>query len=148
MHSDEHRLFGDRGSTTPLILVFFLIALVFTGGAIATSDAFTAQRRLQSVCDGAAIAAANVASEDALHGGGASGRRAIPLGDAAAAVEKYLARDPARAGVRALASLRTDGTTIDLVCTTRSDVAFQRMFGRSDGVTQTAHSAARSPLLP
>ena len=53
------RLSDDRGSTIPLILGFFLIGLLMVGGAVLASDAFTHQRDLQSVCDGAAIAGAN-----------------------------------------------------------------------------------------
>ena len=52
---------------------------------MALSDVFTQQRSLQSVCDGAAIYAANNVDPGALHGGGASGP-ALPLTDASAQV--------------------------------------------------------------
>ncbi|MDQ6874954.1 MAG: pilus assembly protein TadG-related protein, partial [Actinomycetota bacterium] len=49
----------DRGSITPLILVFFLVAALLVMGAAAAGSAFLAQRDLQAVCDGAAVRAAN-----------------------------------------------------------------------------------------
>ena len=59
----------DRGSTVPLILGFFLIALLVVAGAVALGDAFVDQRNLQDVCDGAAAAAAASAADlDREHG--------------------------------------------------------------------------------
>jgi hypothetical protein len=187
----------ELGSTTPLILGFFLIALLFVGATTALSDAVGRQRALQATCDGASIAAANQAQDTAVHGTGtatrngtetATGERsgsapgsafgadpasgsnghagqqdeagsgtqqtapqdlpAIPLADADAAIESYLARDPSRAGVTAIGDLSADGQSITLTCTQHTRLAFAALLGRADGIDQTARSTARSPLLP
>ena len=48
----------ERGSTLPFVLVCWLVAALMVFGAIAASDAFLEQQRVQSACDGAALAAA------------------------------------------------------------------------------------------
>jgi hypothetical protein len=141
------RCTGDDGSTIPLILGFFLIALLFVGGTVALSDAVTKQRDLQSVCDGAAVAAANSARPDSLHGNGTS-VDAIPLGNADDATARYLANDPDRSGVRATGRLSPDGGTVELTCTQHVRVAFAGLIAKSEGIDQTATASARSPLLP
>ena len=57
MHT--HRDDAERGSTLPFVLVCWTVAALMAFGAIAASDAFLEQQELQSVCDGAALAAAN-----------------------------------------------------------------------------------------
>jgi hypothetical protein len=141
------RCTGDEGSTVPLILGFFLIALLFVGGTVALSDAVTKQRDLQSVCDGAAVAAANSARPDALHGNG-TGVDAIPLGNADDAVGRYLANDPGRSRMRATGRLSADSGTVELTCTQHVRLAFGGLIARSEGIDQTASASARSPLLP
>jgi hypothetical protein len=134
----------DRGSTLPLVLGFFLIAMLFVAGATAISGAFTDQRDLQSVCDGASLAAANSASSQALHGTGNSGG-AIELSGAQSAVAGYLARAGA-ADVRAQSEVSTDGMTLRLTCVRHTKLAFGSFIGQRDGVDQRAVSSARSPL--
>ena len=46
----------DTGSTIPMILGFFLLAMLMVAGSIALGQAFVQQRDLQDVCDGAAAA--------------------------------------------------------------------------------------------
>ncbi|HZY77482.1 MAG TPA: pilus assembly protein TadG-related protein, partial [Jatrophihabitantaceae bacterium] len=82
----------DHGSTIPLILGFFLVALLMIGGAIAAADAFVQQRGLQDVCDGAASAAAAEAARldrDPSLGSGAE----LAFDGVEDAVARYLARD-------------------------------------------------------
>lgn len=134
----------DRGSTLPLVLGFFLIAMLFVAGATAISGAFTDQRDLQSVCDGASLAAANSASGQALHGTGNSGG-AVALTNADSAVAGYLARAGA-ADVRTQGELSTDGLTLRLTCIRHTKLAFGSFIGHGDGVDQRAVSSARSPL--
>jgi hypothetical protein len=135
----------DAGSTTPLILGFFLLALLVTGGAVALSDAATKQRDLQSTCDGAAIAAANSASAGSQHGAGLRAD-AIPLDNAETTVAAYLDRDPDRRGIRAQAELDRGDTIVRLVCMWHTTVAFGPLIGRPHGIVQTVHASARSPL--
>jgi hypothetical protein len=135
----------ERGSTIPLILGFFLIALLMIGGAVAAADAFVQQRGLQDVCDGAAAAAA--ASAVQLDRGTDLGvGEALQFDGADQAVAAYLSRDGGRAGVHADVQLSADGQTVELTCTETATVAFGAMFGKGDGVRHTVHSAARAPL--
>lgn len=138
---------SDAGSTIPLILGFFLIGLVVTAGGVAASDVFTRHRDLQSTCDGAAIAGANAVNLSSLHGSGITGE-SVPLADANGAVGSYLARDPGRAGITASVELSPDATTVTLTCTQRSHIAFGSLLGKGDGVDNTVHASARSPLTP
>jgi uncharacterized membrane protein len=135
----------DHGSTIPLILGFFLVALLMIGGAIAAADAFVQQRGLQDVCDGAASAAAAEAARldrDPSLGSGAE----LAFDGVEDAVARYLARDSDRAAVHADAALSPDSTTVLLTCTETSKIAFGAMFGKGAGVRHTVHSSARSPL--
>jgi uncharacterized membrane protein len=135
----------DRGSTIPLILGFFLIALLLVAGAVALGDAFVDQRNLQDVCDGAAAAAAASAAdldrEHDLTSGGS-----LRFSDVESAVTEYLARDSARRSVDVNAQLSDDGTRITLQCAQRMSVALGAFFGRSS-VDHTATSSARAAVI-
>ncbi len=134
-------LLDDRGSTIPLILGFFLIGLLMVAGAVLASDAFTHQRDLQSVCDGAAIAGAN-----AIDGPTARTREltaALPLAAVQAAVQDYLAEDAARSEVSVQAVVAPDGSTVLTDCRTSTRLAFARLIGRPDGIEQRARSQAQ-----
>jgi uncharacterized membrane protein len=137
---------GDDGSIIPLVLGFCLLALLLIAGAVATSDVFTKQRSLQSVCDGAAIYAANNVAPGALHGGGAVGS-ALPLTDATAQVATYLTRDAGRAGVQPTVAIGADGVTVEVTCQEHSQVAFGFVILHASGVDQVAHSSARSRIV-
>ena len=82
---------GERGSTLPFVLVCWLVAALMAFGAIAASDAFLEQQEVQSVCDGAALAAANRADEAVVYADGVGTE--LPLTRAARAGRR---RRPAR----------------------------------------------------
>lgn len=136
---------ADRGSTIPLILGFFLLALLMVAGSVALGQAFVQQRDLQDVCDGAAAAAVagsadldrdvSVASADSLR---FAGVRDV--------VGAYLARDPARRGVSVQAQLTADRERITLTCSQTTALALGGLFGRSH-VRHTATSSARAAVL-
>jgi hypothetical protein len=131
----------DRGSTIPLILGFFLIGLLVVAAAVMASDAFTQQRDLQSVCDGAAVAGAN-----AIDGPAARTREltdTLPLAAVQAAVQRYLAADSGRTEVTVRAELAADGSTVLADCTVRAELAFAGLIGRPDGIDQHARSQAQ-----
>jgi hypothetical protein len=135
------RLSDDRGSTIPLILGFFLIGLLMVAGAVLASDAFTHQRDLQSVCDGAAIAGAN-----AIDGPAARTQQltvALPLAEVQIAVQNYLAEDAARSTVSVQAAVTADGSTVLTDCRVSTRLAFARLIGRPDGIVQHARSQAQ-----
>lgn len=136
----------DRGSVLPLIIGFWLVAMLFVAGSIALGSAFTRQRSLQSTCDAAALAAASGVSTDQLHFGGLSTDN-LPLGNAEAALNAFLARDPARASIVVDApSLDADRQTVRIGCHRHTTVAFQSLIGRAGGIDQSARASARSPL--
>ena len=131
----------DRGSTIPLILGFFLIGLLMVAGAVMASDAFTHQRDLQSVCDGAAVAGANAIDAPAARTQELAAT--LPLAAVQAAVESYLAEDPGRGAVSVQAAVSADGSTVLADCRSHTQLAFAGIIGRSDGVDQHAQSQAQ-----
>jgi hypothetical protein len=137
----------DRGSTIPLILGFFLIAMLVVAGSVALADSFVQQRDLQDICDGAAAAAAATAVD--LGRGRATGEpHTLPFQDeqqVEAAVAAYLTRDPDRRHVHVAAAVSPDRATVTLRCTEQRTLAFGAVFGRRT-VTHTATSSARAPL--
>jgi hypothetical protein len=134
----------DRGSTIPLILGCYLIAFLFVAGAVLASDVFNRQRALQSVCDGAAIAASNAVDPGAARATQLGST--LPLEAVQQAVTSYLRADPARAGITAVAQLGADGRSVQLACTGVAKVAFGAVIGRGAGVTQHATSTAQGRL--
>jgi hypothetical protein len=135
----------DRGSTIPLIMGFFLIALITVAGSIAVGTAFVQERELQDVCDGAAAAAAASAADlDRTAGLGASD--SLRFADVTPAVERYLARDPDRSDVHIRAALSTDRQRIVLTCDETRPLAFGAFFGRAQ-VHHTATSSARAAVV-
>jgi uncharacterized membrane protein len=135
----------DRGSTLPLILGFFLIALMFVAASVAAGDAFVQQRDLQDICDGAAAAAA-AEGVDLGRGGALQSESALQFGDVRAAVRDYLARDPSRHDVYVDTALSADGRTLSLRCEQTEHIAFGAMFGKGNGVHHIVTSSARAPL--
>lgn len=136
---------GDRGSTIPLILGFFLLALLLVAGSVALGDAFVQQRSLQDICDGAAAAAA-ASGADLDRGRALASNGSLPFGDVAAVVADYLARDPERRSVRVDATLSADGTRITLTCRQTVPLAFGALFGKPQ-VQHLATSSARAAVL-
>lgn len=135
----------DRGSTLPLILGFFLVALLIVAGSVAAGDAFVQQRGLQDVCDGAAAAAA-ASGVDLGRDGALESEHTLRFGDVQGAVSDYLSRDPSRQGVHVLPQLSADARTLTLTCAQTERIAFGAMFGRAGGVHHVARSSARAPL--
>jgi Putative Flp pilus-assembly TadE/G-like len=138
---------GDPGSTIPLILGMFLVALILVAGSVAASDAFVQQNRLQDLCDGAAVAAGSAAD---LNGNrteaSSTTERFLILGAVQTAVQNYRDRDAQRADVTMVADVSIDLTAVTVRCTQTSTIAFGAMFGYGDGVTHTATSAAQGSV--
>jgi uncharacterized membrane protein len=143
--NQRNRTRDDRGSTLPLILGFFLIALTMIAGSVAAGDAFVQQRGLQDVCDGAATAAA-ASGVDLGRGGALESEHALQFGDVRTAVLQYLARDPSRHSVHVNTALSTDAETLTLTCEQTEQIAFGAMFGKAGGVRHVVTSSARAPL--
>jgi uncharacterized membrane protein len=135
----------DQGSTIPLVLGFFLIALVMVAGSVAAGDAFVQQSNLQSLCDGAAVAAASSADTTALRRPAELGS-SLQLADVQQAVTTYLARDPARADIHIAARLSADATMVTTSCVVTETVAFGSFFGFGSGIEHHTTSSARSPF--
>jgi hypothetical protein len=135
----------DRGTTLPLILGFFIVALMTVAGAVAAGDAFVQQRGLQDVCDGAAAAGA-AEGADLDRGAALASDRSLRFADVQGVVDDYLSRDPGREAVRIEASLSPDARTLQLTCIETTHIAFGAMFGKGDGIRHVARSFARSPL--
>lgn len=127
----------------PFVLLSFGIALVMVCGGITASVAFLEQRDVQSLCDGAAVAAANEIDEGQYFG--TSGRDAVPLSQESvtAAVADYLT--VAGDGLDTW-STSTDGRSVQVVCTRHVLLPFAAMFLGGAEVERTAVASARSPF--
>ncbi|GAA1686663.1 hypothetical protein GCM10009765_40220 [Fodinicola feengrottensis] len=137
---------SDEGSSVPLVLLFFVLALLLVAGTVAASAAFLAQRDLQSDCDGAAVVAANALDAAGFYGSDRAGD-ALPLavGGAQAAVDRYAA--DAGLGSTSFAVTVDDSRAL-VACARMVPVPFGAAFGYSQGLRRTAVSEARSPYAP
>ena len=135
----------DDGSTIPLILGFFVIAVFVVAGAVALGQAFVQQRDLQDVCDGAAAAAAASAA-DLDRGGAVAVGNSLQFDNVDAVVSAYLARDPTRRGVRVSVTLSADSRRLTLTCKQTTPLAFGGLFGRAH-LRHVATSTARAAVL-
>lgn len=136
---------SQRGSTLPLMLVCWLVAALMALGSIAASDAFLEQQEVQSICDSAALAAANNTDEAAVYTGGVGTDLPLTPASANAAVADQLAD-----GGVALDTWRasTDGTEVTVRCTRYVDVAFGWLFLGGRPLERTAVASARAPTVP
>ena len=132
----------ERGSTLPFVLVCWTVAALMAFGAIAASDAFLEQQEVQSVCDGAALAAANAADETALYTDGISSDLPLTRATAQAAVADQLADGGA---VLDAWSAETDGAEVTVRCTRYVEIAFGWLFLGGDPLERTATASARAP---
>ncbi|WP_375479193.1 pilus assembly protein TadG-related protein [uncultured Jatrophihabitans sp.] len=139
------RLRADDGSTIPLILGFFLLALLLVAGSVALGQAFVQQRGLQDVCDGAAAAAA-ASSADLDRDVSVGAASSLRFVDVDRSVADYLARDPERRAVQVRAQLSPDRERITLRCAQTMPLAFGALFGRAR-VRHTATATARAAVV-
>ena len=136
---------GERGSTLPFVLVCWLVAAFMVLGAIAASDAFLEQQEVQSVCDGAALAAANSADEAVLYTAGVGRDLPLTRATAQAAVADQLA--DAAADLDSWAA-ETDGVRVTVRCTRSVEIAFGWLFLGGEPLERTAVAGARAPTVP
>jgi Flp pilus assembly protein TadG len=135
----------ERGSTLPFVLVCWTVAALMVLGAIAASDAFLEQQEVQSVCDGAALAAANAADEAALYAQGVGTDLPLTRETAQAAVADQLADGGARLDGW---SAETDGVEVTVRCTRSVEIAFGWLFLGGQPLERTATASARAPTAP
>ena len=135
---------SDRGSTIPLILGFFVLALLAVAGSVALGAAFVQQRDVQDACDAAAAAAAGSAAElrDSADSADSAGNLRFADDAVAASIRDYVARDPDRS-LRIRATLSADRTRVTMQCTDERRLAFGATFG-VPVITHTATSTARA----
>lgn len=131
----------------PMIIMAFVVAGLIITGSIAAGSAFLAQRDLQSVCDGAALAGAQALADDPYYAADRGALTDLPLGDVQAAVDAYSARDAGDSdnSVRMNAAVEADGVTVQVLCRTHVDIPFQSVF-RPGGLDRQASADARSPV--
>ena len=143
MHQDREA--GERGSTLPFVLVCWLVAALMVFGGIAASDAFLEQQEVQSVCDGAALAAANRTDEAVVYSAGVGTELPLTRATAQAAVADQLAD-----GGTALDSwsAETDGAEVTVRCTRYVQIAFGWLFLGGEPLERTATAGARAPTMP
>ncbi|MBE7186981.1 pilus assembly protein TadG-related protein [Jatrophihabitans endophyticus] len=135
----------DRGSVLPLILGFFLLALLVVGASVSLGQAFVQQRDLQDACDGAAASAAASAG-DLDRGGALASGASLQFDDVGTAVTAYFARDPSRRGITYRAELTHHRHRITLRCRQRAPLAFGGLVGHPS-LEHTAVSSARAAVV-
>jgi hypothetical protein len=135
----------ERGSTLPFVLVCWLVAALMAFGAIAASDAFLEQQQVQSVCDGAALAAANRADEAVVYVEGVGSQLPLTPEAAQLAVADQLADGDARLDAW---SAETDGAEVTVRCTRYTEIAFGWLFLGGEPLERTATASARAPTIP
>ena len=136
----------ERGSTLPFVLLCWLLAALMVCGAVAASDAFLEQQEVQSVCDGAALAAADRTDEGRVYAAGVGAE--LPL--TAQSTERAVAEHLADAGDDHLDawSTATDGAEVTVRCTRYADIAFGWLFHGGRPLERTAVASARAPTIP
>ncbi|MCZ2827961.1 pilus assembly protein TadG-related protein [Modestobacter sp. VKM Ac-2986] len=135
----------EAGSSLPFVLVCWLVAALMVLGGIAASDAFLEQQEVQSICDGAALAAANQADEAAVYAGGVGDQLPLTRAAAEAAVADQLA-DPG--STLDSWSAETDGAEVTVRCTRSVRIAFGSVFLGGRPLERTAVASARAPTVP
>jgi Flp pilus assembly protein TadG len=125
-----------------LILVCWTLAALMVFGAIAASDAFLEQQEVQSVCDSAALAAANRTDEAIVYSTGVGAELPLTRAAAQAAVADQLADGGT---VLDSWSAETDGAEVTVRCTRYVDIAFGRLFLGGEQLERTAIASARAP---
>jgi len=136
---------GERGSTLPFVLVAWTVAALMAFGAVAASDAFLEQQSVQSVCDGAALAAANRADEAVVYTRGVGAQVPLTRAGAQAAVADQLAAGGTRLDAW---SAETDGVEVTVRCTRNVEIAFGWLFLGGAPLERTATASARAPTAP
>ena len=142
MHHDQEA--GERGSTLPFVVVCWLVAALMVFGAIAASDAFLEQQEVQSVCDGAALAAANRTDEAVVYAAGVGTELPLTRAAAQAAVADQLADG---GEVLDSWSAETDGAEVTVRCTRTVEIAFGWLFLGGRPLERTAIASARAPTI-
>ncbi|MBA3279091.1 MAG: hypothetical protein H0U22_10295 [Geodermatophilaceae bacterium] len=136
---------GEAGSSLPFVLLCWLIAALMTFGGIAASDAFLKQVDVQTVCDGAALAAANeVAPGSAYSEGGISSGLPLDQQTATTAIADYLADGGTELDAWSAA---TSGLEVTVTCSRNVEIAFGWLFLAGDSLERTAVASAQAPTL-
>lgn len=139
----------ERGSTLPFVLLCWLLAALMVCGAVAASDAFLEQQEVQSVCDGAALAAADRTDEGRIYAGGVGTQLPLTTQSTQEAVAEHLADQAGDDGGRLDAwSASTDGAEVTVRCTRYADIAFGWLFHGGQPLERTAVASARAPTVP
>ena len=136
---------SERGSTLPFVLVCWLVAALMAFGAVAASHAFLEQQEVQSVCDGAALAAANTADEAVLYTDGVGSDLPLTRATAQAAVADQLADGGTQLDAW---SAETDGVEVVVTCSRSVEIAFGWLFLGGQPLERTAVANARAPTVP
>jgi hypothetical protein len=135
---------AERGSTLPFVLVCWTVAALMAFGAIAASDAFLEQQEVQSICDGAALAAANRTDDAVVYTSGVGTQLPLTRATAQAAVADQLADGREQLDSW---SAETDGAEVTVRCTRYVDIAFGWLFLGGEQLERTAVAGARAPTL-
>lgn len=142
----RRRLRDESGSVLPLVLVYLLVAAGLVGVTTDAAAVFLAQRGLAAAADGAALAAAQQASEAALYAG-AAGPVLPPDPEAAGtAVARYVGVQRLSERFEGFAVLGVDAdatVTVALAARVRPPVSGRLLAAYAGGVPLAATARAR-----
>lgn len=138
--------YGDAGSMLPMIVVCVLIVILMIMAVTASTAAFLAQLNLDSICDGAAAAAASSVDPDRISTAPKS-PDFLPVSEQAAqtAVDEYQADlEPKDPTLTMATGVNSEQLTVK--CHSVAKIPFGAFFGYSKGVQRDTVSTVRSPL--
>ncbi len=116
-----------------------------TFGGIAASDAFLEQADVQTICDGAALVAANEVGPNSAYGGdGLSAGLPLDEATASAAVADYLADGGTELDYW---SATSSGVEVTVTCTRNVEIAFGWLFLAGATLERTAIASAQAPTI-
>lgn len=138
----------EAGSFIPMIIMAFVVAGLLVTGSSAAGGAFVKQRDLESICDGAAIAAAQAVADEPYYldsGRGSDANLPLQSSMANAAALRYAAQDASGGGepARIGAYVHGDGVTVTARCRRHVAIPFGAIFVPG-GIDQSAIASAQS----
>jgi len=133
---------AERGSITPLILGFFVVALLVVAGSIAAGNAFLHQSALQDRCDAAALAVGATALQVGRDHGVRSDQ--FDPGKVDDAIAAFLQRHRGQESLSIHSRISADASSVEVSCAQNMPVALGFLFGRAS-LTHHASSTTSAP---
>jgi uncharacterized membrane protein len=135
---------GDDGSVLPLVVGLVVVVVSLVTVVTDASVLFLSRRELQSIVDGASLAAAQAVDLDAYYAGDGSGDVALDPALARTAARSHVRRSPASSGLTGLriTSVSVAGGQVTVVGRTVVSLPFTSFVTGGRGVPVVADASA------